>query len=63
MNNTNASFDDDSALFTKDGEKVLTIRGSKRNFKIFYRLNQNFTKKGIRNKKRRVKRKHIIFNS
>ena len=29
-----ASFDDDSALFTKDGEKILIINGSKLNFKI-----------------------------
>ena len=28
------SFDDDSALFTKDSEKVATINGSKKNFKI-----------------------------
>jgi len=34
IKNTNASFDDDSALFTKDEERVLTINGSKRNFKI-----------------------------
>ena len=32
--NTNASFDDDSAFFTRDKEKVLTINGSKRNLKI-----------------------------
>ncbi len=32
--NMNASFDDDSALFTKDGEKVLAINGSKTNLKI-----------------------------
>ena len=33
-NNTNTSFDDDSALFTKDEEKVVTITGSKKNLKI-----------------------------
>jgi len=33
-NNTNTSFDDDSALFTKDGEKVVTVIGSKKNLKI-----------------------------
>jgi len=32
--NINIPFDDDSALFTKDGEKVLTISGSKTNLKI-----------------------------
>ena len=32
--NINASFDDDSALFTKDNEKVLTVNGSKTNLKI-----------------------------
>ena len=32
--NINTSFDDDSALFTKDGEKVVTINGSKTNLKI-----------------------------
>jgi len=32
--NINASFDDDSALFTKDEEKVVTINGSKKNLKI-----------------------------
>jgi len=32
--NKNESFDDDSALFTADGEKVFTIKGSKKNFKI-----------------------------
>jgi 2-C-methyl-D-erythritol 4-phosphate cytidylyltransferase/2-C-methyl-D-erythritol 2,4-cyclodiphosphate synthase len=30
----NNSFDDDSALFTNDGEKVVSINGSKRNLKI-----------------------------
>jgi len=32
--NINASFDDDSSLFTKDEEKVVTINGSKKNLKI-----------------------------
>ena len=32
--NTNESFDDDSALFTIYGEKVLTVNGSKSNIKI-----------------------------
>lgn len=32
--NINTSFDDDSALFTKDEEKVVTIIGSKKNLKI-----------------------------
>ena len=32
--NTHESFDDDSALFTLSGEKVLTINGNKRNLKI-----------------------------
>jgi len=32
--NINASFDDDSALFTNDEEKVVTIIGSKKNLKI-----------------------------
>ena len=32
--NINTSFDDDSALFTKDEEKVVTITGSKKNLKI-----------------------------
>jgi len=32
--NINESFDDDSALFTNYGEKVLVINGDKRNFKI-----------------------------
>ena len=32
--NINESFDDDSALFTNYGEKVLVINGSKRNLKI-----------------------------
>jgi len=34
MKNINESFDDDSALFTSKGEKVLTINGSKTNLKI-----------------------------
>ena len=32
--NINTSFVDDSALFTKDKEKVITIKGSKKNLKI-----------------------------
>jgi 2-C-methyl-D-erythritol 4-phosphate cytidylyltransferase/2-C-methyl-D-erythritol 2,4-cyclodiphosphate synthase len=32
--NMNNFFDDDSALFTNDGEKVVSINGSKRNLKI-----------------------------
>jgi 2-C-methyl-D-erythritol 4-phosphate cytidylyltransferase/2-C-methyl-D-erythritol 2,4-cyclodiphosphate synthase len=32
--NMNTSFDDDSALFTNDGEKVVSINGSKTNLKI-----------------------------
>jgi 2-C-methyl-D-erythritol 4-phosphate cytidylyltransferase/2-C-methyl-D-erythritol 2,4-cyclodiphosphate synthase len=32
--NMNNSFDDDSALFTNDGEKVVSINGSKKNLKI-----------------------------
>jgi len=32
--NKNLQFDDDSALFTNDGKKVLTIKGSKKNLKI-----------------------------
>ena len=32
--NINASFDDDSALFTEDEEKVVTINGSRTNLKI-----------------------------
>ena len=32
--NINTSFDDDSALFTEDGEKVVAINGSKTNLKI-----------------------------
>ena len=34
LKNINASFDDDSALFTNDEEKVVTIAGSKKNLKI-----------------------------
>ena len=30
----NESFDDDSSLFSKNGEKVLIVKGSKKNFKI-----------------------------
>jgi len=32
--NININFDDDSSLFTKDKEKIFSIDGSKRNFKI-----------------------------
>ena len=32
--NMNTSFDDESALFTEDEEKVVTIAGSKKNLKI-----------------------------
>ena len=32
--NIGQSFDDDSALFTKDGEKIFTLSGSKKNLKI-----------------------------
>ena len=32
--NINESFEDDSALFTNNGEKVLVVKGSKTNFKI-----------------------------
>ena len=32
--NINENFDDDSSLFIKDGEKVLTVAGSKKNLKI-----------------------------
>ena len=35
--NINESFDDDSALFTNYGEKVLTVNGSKTNLKITYK--------------------------
>ena len=34
LKNINTSFDDDSALFTNDEEKVVTIAGSKKNLKI-----------------------------
>ena len=34
IKNINTSFDDDSALFTNDEEKVVTIAGSKKNLKI-----------------------------
>ena len=33
-NNSYEEFDDDSALFTNDDEKVLCVNGSKKNFKI-----------------------------
>jgi len=50
MKNTNASFDDDSALFTKDEENVLTINGSKRNLKITDREDLNIFK-SLKNRK------------
>jgi len=34
IKNINTSFDDDSALFTKDSEKVFTINGCKKNLKV-----------------------------
>ena len=34
LKNVNTSFDDDSALFTNDEEKVVTITGNKKNLKI-----------------------------
>ena len=34
LKNINKSFDDDSALFTNDDDKVVTISGSKKNLKI-----------------------------
>jgi len=34
LKNINAALDDDSALFTAEQEKVITIKGSKKNFKI-----------------------------
>ena len=34
LKNINKSFDDDSALFTNDDDKVVTIAGSKKNLKI-----------------------------
>ena len=42
--NINVPFDDDSALFTKDGEKVVTISGSKTNLKITDREDLNIFK-------------------
>ena len=42
--NMNASFDDDSALFTEDEEKVVTINGSKTNLKITDREDLNIFK-------------------
>ena len=50
MKNANASFDDDSALFTNDGEKVLTIRGSKRNLKVTDKEDLNIFK-SLKNEK------------
>ena len=48
--NTNAPFDDDSALFTNDEEKVITINGSKKNLKITDREDLNIFK-SLKNKK------------
>jgi 2-C-methyl-D-erythritol 4-phosphate cytidylyltransferase/2-C-methyl-D-erythritol 2,4-cyclodiphosphate synthase len=42
--NINASFDDDSTLFTEDDEKVVTINGSKTNLKITDREDLNIFK-------------------
>ena len=42
--NINASFDDDSALFTEDDEKVVAINGSKTNIKITDREDLNIFK-------------------
>ena len=42
--NMNASFDDDSALFTEDEEKVVAINGSKTNLKITDREDLNIFK-------------------
>ena len=42
--NMNASFEDDSALFTEDEEKVVTINGSKTNLKITDREDINIFK-------------------
>ena len=42
--NINTSFDDDSALFTEDEEKVVTIHGSKTNLKITDREDLNIFK-------------------
>ena len=50
MENINESFDDDSALFIKNGQKVFTINGSKRNFKITDNEDLNISK-SFNNKK------------
>ena len=50
IKNTDLSFDDDSALFTNDGEKVFTIRGSKKNLKITDKEDLNIFK-SLKNKK------------
>ena len=42
--NMNASFDDDSALFTKDEEKVVAINGNKTNLKITDKVYLNIFK-------------------
>jgi len=46
----NLSFDDDSALFTNNGEKVLTINGSKKNLKITDQEDLNIFKSLIKGK-------------
>ncbi len=43
--NKNKEYDDDSAMFTNDGEKILTISGSKDNIKITDREDLNNFKK------------------
>ena len=49
-NNLKNSFDDDSSLFTNDGEKVRTIEGSKKNFKITDEEDLLITKSTIKRK-------------
>ena len=44
IKNINTSFEDDSALFTKDEEKVVTITGSKKNLKITDKEDLNILK-------------------
>ena len=51
--NINAHFDDDSALFTKDKEKVFTISGSKKNLKVTDKEDLNIIKS--------LKREKIYF--
>ena len=36
LQNINLKYDDDSALFTKSREKIITINGHKNNLKITY---------------------------